>query len=158
VLEQVATVFEDHSIDACYADLVYVKQFDSKKVIRYWKSKNYLPGLFERGWMPAHPTFFVRKNVYEKYGMFDLIYPNQADFELTMRFLHIHQIRTQYIPRLWVKMRWGGTSNRSLLKTVYANLEAYRACKKHQLEVSIAPWFIFKKMMSRIPQFFRRPE
>lgn len=157
VLDQVASVFEDQSIDACYADLVYVKQFDATKIIRYWKSNNYLPGLFERGWMPAHPTFFVRKNVYEKYGVFDLIYPNQADFELTMRFLRIHQIRTRYIPKLWVRMRLGGASNRSILKTICANLEAFRACKKHRLAVSVAPWFIFKKIASRIPQFFRRP-
>jgi glycosyltransferase involved in cell wall biosynthesis len=73
VLEQVAKVFEDQSIDACYADLMYVKQFDSSKIIRYWQSQSYRPGLFEKGWMPAHPTFFVRRKIYEKFGLFDLV-------------------------------------------------------------------------------------
>lgn len=157
ILSQVATVFLDKTIDACYADLVYVKEFDSSKVVRYWKSRDYFPGLFERGWMPAHPTFFVRREVYEKYGAFDLSYLKQADFELTMRYLAVEQIHASYIPKVWVKMRLGGASNRSILKAIYANLEAYRACKKHQLTVSVAPWFIFKKIASRIPQFYRRP-
>ena len=158
VLAQVAQVFSDPEIDACYADLVYVKQFDSTKTVRYWKSMNYRPGLFEKGWMPAHPTFFVRKRVYEKYGTFDLQYKFQADFELTMRFLRVHQIKTRYVPKIWVKMRLGGISNRSVLGSIFANLESYRACKKHRLDVSAAPIFILQKMLSRLPQFFTRPK
>jgi glycosyltransferase involved in cell wall biosynthesis len=158
VLDQVATIFLDQKIDACYADLVYVKEFDPTSVVRYWKSKDYVPGLFERGWMPAHPTFFVRRSVYEKFGIFDLSFQKQADFELTMRLIRVHKIRTRYIPRLWVRMRLGGASNQNLLKTIYANIEAYYACKKHRLNIPIAPIFILQKMLSRIPQFFKRPE
>jgi glycosyltransferase involved in cell wall biosynthesis len=158
VLDQVATIFLDHKIDACYADLIYVKQFDPTGVVRYWRSKDYVSGLFERGWMPAHPTFFVRRGVYEKFGVFDLSFQKQADFELTMRLLHVHKIRTRHIPKLWVRMRLGGVSNQSVLKTIYANIEAYYACKKHGLKIPIAPIFIFKKIASRIPQFLSRPK
>lgn len=158
VLGQVAKVFENPRIDACFADLVYVKKFDLSKVIRYWKSREYQPGLFERGWMPAHPTFFVRRRVYEKYGPFDLKFGQQADFELTLRYLAFHQIQTQYVPKLWVKMRLGGVSNRNLLKVLSANMQAYRACKKSLLTVPIAPIFILRKIFSRIPQFFKRPK
>jgi len=156
ILTQVSQVFSDPTIDACYADLVYVKECDMSKIVRYWKSKDYYAGLFERGWMPAHPTFFVRRHIYEKYGAFNLKYKTQADFELTMRFLSIHHIKTRYIPKIWVKMRMGGISNRSILRSLVANMEAYRACKEHRLPISIAPIFIFRKMISRIPQFFCR--
>jgi glycosyltransferase involved in cell wall biosynthesis len=156
ILTQVADVFKDASIQACYADLVYVDQEDTSRVIRYWKSQNFKPGLFELGWMPAHPTFFVRKEVYEKFGQFDLQFPRQADFELTMRFLEIHQIKSRYVSKIWVKMRVGGASNNSIKGVIKGNLEAYRACKKHQLNVG--PLFIMKKILSRIPQFFSKPK
>src|SRR5688572_15897310 len=83
ILQQVARALEDPAIDACYADLVYVDTTNTQKVIRYWRSGDFKPGMFKRGWMPAHPTFFVRKSVYEKYGVFDLDYKLAADFELT---------------------------------------------------------------------------
>jgi len=158
ILKQVADIFSNQDIDACYADLVYVDQLDGVKIIRYWKSSNYSSGMFERGWMPAHPTFFVRRNVYERFGKFDLSFQRQADFELTLRFLCVNKIRSIYIPRIWVKMRLGGISNRGLLGVISANLEAYRACKKHALKIPLAPLFISRKLISRIPQFFLRPK
>ncbi|BEI34780.1 glycosyltransferase family 2 protein [Polynucleobacter sp. HIN6] len=158
VLAQVAQIFSDTSIDACYADLVYVKEFDSSRIVRYWKSNTYRPGLFEKGWMPAHPTFFVRKRIYEKYGSFDPLFNLQADFELMMRFLCVHQIKVCYVPRIWVKMRMGGISNRSLIRSIFSNLDAFRACRKHGLQVSLPSLFILQKMISRLPQFFfKRP-
>lgn len=155
VLEQVAQVFGDTSVDACYADLVYVDRNDLKRVIRYWKSCEYRDGLFERGWMPAHPTFFVRRKIYEKFGGFDSEFKLQADFDLTMRFLKIYHIQAVYIPRIFVRMRIGGVSNR-LGNIFRGNLEAWRACRKNGL--NIGPFFMFTKIMSRVPQFFFRPE
>lgn len=154
ILEQVASTFTDSNIDACYADLVYVDQNNLNKIVRYWKSRPYQDGLFEKGWMPAHPTFFIRRSVYEKYGNFDLNYHFQSDFELTMRFLAIHKIRSIYIPRVFVKMRMGGVSNNRLSSIIRGNLEAYRVCKKHGL--SVTPLFFIKKIGSRIPQFFMK--
>lgn len=156
ILSQVGDLFKDPELQACYADLVYVDKHDASNVIRYWKSRNFEPGLFKRGWMPAHPTFFVRKDVYEQFGNFDLQFPRQADFELTMRFLEIKKIKSKYIPKVWVKMRIGGTSNNSIKGVIKGNIEAYKACKKHQLNVGLL--FIFKKILSRIPQFFFKPE
>lgn len=155
VLSQVADVFSDPEIEACYADLVYVDQHNPKKIVRYWRSCEYHPGLFEKGWMPAHPTFFVRRDVYKKFGGFDLAFPRQADFELTMRFLAINKIRSVYVPEIWVRMRTGGVSNKSLTGILKGNIEAYRACKKNGLPVS--PFFIPQKILSRIPQFFAHP-
>ena len=155
VLSQVAEVFADPAVEACYADLVYVDKHHPDKVVRYWKSCPYKAGLFERGWMPAHPTFFVRRGVYEQFGTFDLNFSRQADFELTMRFLAVHGIKSVYIPRIWVKMRAGGISNNSVRGMIKGNLEAWRACRKNKLDVG--PFFMLTKVMSRVPQWFARP-
>lgn len=156
VLSQVAGIFTNPAVDACYADLVYVDAHNPEKIVRYWQSCEYHPGLFEKGWMPAHPTFFVRRGVYQKWGGFDLAFPRQADFELTMRLLVVHEIRSVYVPKVWVRMRTGGASNSSLVAIAKGNLEAYRACKYNGLRVSAL--FIPRKLLSRIPQFFVRPE
>ena len=154
-LELVAAPFSDPDVDAVYADLVYVDAVDTHRIVRYWKSRDYQPGLFLGGWMPAHPTFFVRRGIYEKLGRFDLEFRRQADFELTMRFLEVHRIRSLYLPMILVKMRIGGASNNSIVNIIRGNIEAYRACKKNHLPVT---WlFIVKKMLSRIPQFFNKP-
>jgi glycosyltransferase involved in cell wall biosynthesis len=155
VLSQVAQVFRDATVDGCYADLMYVDKTDTDRMVRYWKSRSYEDGLFERGWMPAHPTFFVRRAIFRRLGGFDLDYRLQSDFELTMRFLAVNRIRTVYIPTVWVRMRMGGESNKRIMNVIRGNLEAYRACRKHRLDVS--PFFIVKKVLSRVPQFFRRP-
>ncbi|MFB3080905.1 MAG: glycosyltransferase family 2 protein, partial [Nitrosomonadaceae bacterium] len=83
VLARVAATMADPVIDACYANLVYVERKQTSRVVRHWTSQNYTPGLFEKGWMPAHPTFFVRKSVYEKLGGFNLRYRLQSDFAST---------------------------------------------------------------------------
>jgi glycosyltransferase involved in cell wall biosynthesis len=156
VLDTVAAVFDDPVVDACYADLVYVDPLDTSKIIRYWKSRPYELGLFRRGWIPAHPTFFVRRQVYEKYGDFDLRYKIQSDFDLTMRFLEIHQVRSVYIPKILVRMRMGGTTNKRLGNIIKGNLESYRACRENGLKVT--PLFFVVKIFSRLPQFVRRPK
>lgn len=156
VLKRVAEVMSNPKIDACYADLVYVDKDEPRRVVRYWKSRPYEEGLFLKGWMPAHPTFFVRRSVYERLGGFDLSYPRQADFELTMRFLHVHKIRVEYVPEIFVRMRTGGLSNSSWLGILKGNLEAHRALKKH-IQKSV-PFFIIRKVLSRVPQFFAKPQ
>lgn len=153
-LEFVANAFEDPGVDACHADLVYVGAHDPGKIVRYWKSHEYRYGQFRTGWMPAHPTFYVRRSVYQKFGGFDLQFRLQADFELTMRLLEVHRIRSVHIPRVLVKMRVGGATNNSLANILKGNLEAYRACLKHGLPVT--PFFMLRKIISRLPQFLAR--
>ena len=155
VLQKVASVMSDPEVDACYGDLVYTDPSDTRRVTRYWKSRPYEDGLCRRGWMPAHPTFFVRRSVYEQFGGFDLEFRRQADFELTLRLFDVHGIRSVYVPEVWVRMRTGGLSNNSFSGIMKGNIEAYRACRKNGLRVT--PFFIVYKMLSRIPQFFARP-
>lgn len=151
VLTRVADTMTDPAIDACYANLVYVDRKQTNCVVRHWTSQNYTPGLFEKGWMPAHPTFFVRKSVYEKFGGFDLRYRLQSDFDLALRFIGIHGIQSRFIPEIWVRMRMGGMSNNSIRNVIRGNIEAYSSCRANGLNVP--PWFILNKVFSRLPQF-----
>ena len=155
VLGEVAECFEDPSVEAVYGDLVYVSAADPSRVVRYWKSGEYRPGLFRTGWMPAHPTFFARRRVYERYGGFDLSYRLQSDFDLTMRLMEVHRIRCRYLPRVLTRMRTGGATNSSVRNVIRGNLEAYRACRKHA--PGVTPLFLVRKVLSRVPQFFAKP-
>ncbi len=155
VLSQVASVMTDCGRDACYADLVYVNRRDPGRTVRYWTSEPYRRGLCVRGWLPAHPTFFVRRELYERYGGFDERYAIQSDFEMALRLLEIHGINSVYVPEIWVRMRMGGVTNRSLRTVIQGNLESYRACREHGLPVT--PLFFLQKWSMRIPQFLRRP-
>ncbi len=156
VLKKVANAFIDPLVGTCYADLVYVDKFDLNKVIRYWKSCDYRDTLFSEGWAPPHPTFFVRRQVYEKYGVFDLDYKLAADFELMVRFLGKYRIPSVHIPSILVKMRLGGTTNKSIKNIIKQNLEIYRAGKKNNVHIS--PFaLMFKKSLNRISQFISKP-
>lgn len=154
VVARIAEVMGDPGLDACYADLVYVARDDPGRVVRNWVSQPFRPGLFLKGWMPAHPTFYARRSVYQRYGGFDPAFPLQADFELTMRLLEVLRIRSRYVPEYWVRMRSGGQSNASLGRILRGNREAYRIARHHGLAVS--PWFPVAKVLSRLPQFLDR--
>ncbi|BDZ73115.1 glycosyl transferase [Methylophaga marina] len=155
VLRNVAAAFSDPLIDTVYGDLVYVDKENTDRIIRYWKSRCFVPGLFQRGWMPAHPTFFVRKHYFDELGYYDTEYKIQSDFELTMRFLEIYRLTSVYLPNIMIKMRIGGASNNSLRNIIKGNIESFKACKKNNLKIPF--YFNLIKTASRLPQFWQRP-
>jgi glycosyltransferase involved in cell wall biosynthesis len=130
ILDLVAKSFENSDIDSCYGDLVYVSKDDTNQVIRNWKSCELDYELFKKGWHPPHPTFFVKKDIYNKYGVFDTRYKIGADYALMLKFLIKHKISVKYIPEVFVKMRVGGSSNKNLLNILKANFECYRALRE----------------------------
>lgn len=154
VLAQISDILGNSSIQACYANIVYVDPKNLNKVIRYWNSSDYEDGLFEKGWMPAHPTFYARRDIYENFGYFNLNYHFQSDYELTARFMAVEKIKTKYIPEVWVRMRLGGATNRSIVNILKGNLESYNACKKLGLKMS--PIYFVTKFFMRVSQFFIR--
>lgn len=156
VLENITSVMNNANTDACYSDLVYVDKNDFNKVVRYWRSCEFQTGFFKKGWVPAHPTFFARKNIYDQYGTFDLRYKLAADYELMARFLEHHKIRVKYIPMVSVKMRVGGATNKSLTNIVRQNLEIFRAFKKNNIKI-LYPLFVTNKFIDRVHQFYRKP-
>lgn len=157
VLSQVADAFTDEKLDACYADLIYFSTAEPEKVVRYWRSKAFVPGLFAKGWCPAHPTFFVRRRVYEQYDLFDIHFKGGNDVELMMRLLEKHRITTRYLPTVMVKMRLGGVSNNSIKGIITQNRQILLAAKKWGIVIS--PWsFVFHKVLSRLGQLLRKPQ
>lgn len=158
VLERIAQTFSDNpDIDACYGDLCYVKSDDVDKVVRYWRSSPHKEGRIKKGWMPPHPTLYVRRAIYEACGCFDLGYKIAADFELMLRFFEINRIRTRHIPQVLVKMRLGGTTNRNFRNIALQNLEIRRALSAHGIASSLTG-FVSYKLFTRLLQFIRRPE
>ena len=156
VLAVVASAFESSGADCCYGDLCYVKQEDVSKTVRYWRSAPFTLGLFGRGWCPPHPTFFVRREVYTRLGGFDLSFKIAADFELMARYLEAAQITSLYIPQVLVKMRLGGTTNRSLINIFKQNVEIRRALSSIGRRSSLVG-FLSNKLFIRLIQFVSRP-
>lgn len=155
ILGKVVQIFEDQDIQSCYGDLTYVDPINTEKVMRFWKSGTYNYKKFFWGWMPPHPTFFVRRNIYEKYGLFNLNLGSAADYELMLRFLVKHRISSMYLPEILVKMRSGGASNSSLKNRVRANRNDKRAWEINAL--SPYPWTLLMKPLRKIPQYFQHP-
>lgn len=154
VINDVVATFEKDKTDTLYADLYYVDAVDTNKIVRYWKSKKYTEGLFLKGWMPPHPTFFVKKEVYDKHGLFDLQFKSAADYEIMLRFIHRFKTSIAYLPRVIVKMRVGGVSNASLKNRIKANKEDRRAWEVNGLKPT-AFTLIFKPL-SKLMQFVRK--
>ena len=156
VLEKIHDAISKSGADACYGDLVYISNGNNKKIVRYWRSQDYVDGLCRRGWMPAHPTFYVRRETYRKHGVFSLNYKFQSDYEMSLRLLDVNNIQVAYIPEVLIKMRMGGVSNNSITNIIKGNIEAYRACKKYFPDTSLM--FIPRKIISRLGQFISKPK
>lgn len=152
-IEKIVLEFKTKNCDAIYSDLAYVKQNNLEKIIRYWKSGKYSITKLKNGWMPPHPTLYVKKKCYDNYGKFDLSYKIAADYDLMLRFLNLYNINISYIPELFVKMRLGGKSNKNIKNIMYKTCDDYRAVRKNK----VGGFFtIVKKNLRKIPQFFKK--
>lgn len=151
VLERVAQAFADPAVDAVYGDLDYVAKADPSRIVRRWRSGVYSRGKLARGWMPPHPTLFLRRAVIEQWGAYDTAYRIAADYDAMLRYLARGQIRLAYIPEVLVKMRIGGESNRSLSRILLKSREDYAALRRNGVGgVAALLW----KNLSKLPQFF----
>lgn len=154
VLTKVMKAFSDPAVDAVYGDLQYVKQHNIHAVTRTWRSGHFKKKYFYYGWMPPHPTFFVRRKIYDQAGLFNTSLRSAADYELMLRILLKHGVNVQYIPEVLVKMRAGGISNASLQNRLKANREDRMAWELNQLK----PYFFttWLKPVRKIFQFITR--
>ena len=131
VLETIAKTFEGSDIDACYGDIHYVNDNDLEKCVRYYSSAKFTPKRMMYGYIPAHPSFYCRKEVYQKYGLFDTSFKIAADFEQLLRLIYVEKIKTEYIPKDFVTMRTGGASNASISSRIAIMKEHLRGFKKN---------------------------
>ena len=154
--EVIATVvdgFKSSGADCIYGDLVYVNRSNTDQIRRYWRSRPYREGLFNWGWMPPHPSFFVKRKIYEKHGGFRTEFRSAGDYEIMLRFLHCHQISSCYIPKILIKMRIGGYSNITFANRLKANNEDFLAWKVNGLKPKIYTRFL--KPILKLPQWMR---
>ncbi|MFN0015263.1 MAG: glycosyltransferase family 2 protein [Saprospiraceae bacterium] len=151
-LARVAEAFVRHGTDALYADLNYVQPHPPHRAVRHWRSGTYRREQFRYGWMPPHPTFFVRREHYEILGGYDPHFRVAADYELMLRFLYKHRLSACYLPEVLVQMRTGGISNSSLRRRWHANREDRRAWTQNGLRPGF--FTLWLKPVRKIPQFF----
>ncbi|WP_306640453.1 glycosyltransferase family 2 protein [Sanyastnella coralliicola] len=154
VISEVVARFKETGSDGLYADLTYVNRDQTDKVIRYWKAGEYKPGLFRKGWMPPHPTFFVKKTCYDQFGIYSLELRSAADYELMLRFIHKNEISVTYLPRVITRMREGGESNVTLKNRIRANKEDRRAWKMNGL--TPGAFTLIRKPLSKLSQFIKK--
>jgi glycosyltransferase len=153
VLEKVASIFEANPlIDAVYGDLEYVTKKNKHK-IRHWKSSTFSSWKLYFGWMPPHPTLFVRRSWYKKVGYFDSRFRISSDYHNILKLFNCREFEAFYLPEILVKMRAGGESNRSLFNIFSKSCEDYKALRDCQFNILSSAFSIVSKNISKLPQF-----
>ena len=151
VLGTIAEAFRDPTVDAVYGDLDYVSSSDPSRIVRHWRSGEFQPAKLKRGWMPPHPTLFLRRRVFETYGNYDTTYRISSDYDAILRYFGSGTLRPRYIPEVLVKMRTGGASGQSPIRFIQKNIESYNIIKRNKIG---GLGVLFLKNFSKIWQFF----
>lgn len=156
VIDEVIENMEKNGSDVTWGDMVYVSNDNTDKVAMYWKSSKYKKGLLQQGWIPPHPTFFVRRHLYKKYGYFNVKFNIAAEYDLMLRFLEKYNVKSNYIPKILVKMTGKGVSFKNILDRLIGNLEAYKSWQENDLKIS--PLILLSKNLSRISQIWKKKD
>ena len=138
VISELMELMQSKRAQVVFADLILVDQFDDQKVLRYYDSGHFHPSKFKYGWMPAHPTVFVKRELYEAVGNFSTTYQIAADYEMLIRILAIQRACYAYLPKPVVRMRAGGASTSGLSRNWILNQEIVRACKENGIYSNMA--------------------
>ena len=152
VISTIVNCFAGNKVDSIYGDLVYVDQYNIDKVIRTWKGQNYNRDRFKYGWMPAHPTFYFKRELISQLGAYESHYFTAADYELMARYLFLHNVSSVYLPKLIVRMRMGGASNGSIYLRLRANRRDYLAMKKNSIPFPLIASIL--KPARKLPQYY----
>lgn len=150
-VSKIVQCFKENNVDSLYGDLVYVDEEKTENIYRYWKGSPYKRTAFRWGWMPAHPTFYVRREIVEQLGGYETHYYSAADFEFMTRYLYKHRVSTCYLPELIVKMRKGGMSNCGWQRRLRANRRDYLALKRNNVPFPLFASLV--KPIRKLPQF-----
>lgn len=152
VISKVNQAFCDPGVDAVFGDLIFVDPNNLDQTVRTYSSGNWNIDKFAKGYMPAHPTFFVRRKFYEEHGLFETNYKIAADYEMLIRLLYVHKLRYLYLPMKMVKMRKGGVSSNGIKSNITLNAEIIRACRKHGINTNVLK--IYPKYFRKIFELF----
>ena len=151
VIERIVESFRENEIDAVFGDVRFVDTVNTSKVVRYYSSKHFKPARFRFGFMPAHSSFYVKRELFEKLGYYKTDYKIAADYELLIRFLYIHKIIYKYLEMPFVSMRMGGVSNKSIHSIYTLNKEIAKACRENGIKTNYI--FIYSKYFSKLFEF-----
>jgi len=151
VLKKVSEAFESKNIESVFGDVKFVSPEDPEKVVRYYSCKGWEPRKFGLGYMPAHPTFYARKECFDKYGDYQIDYKICADYELVIRFLHTNRVTYKYIDDCMVTMRAGGISNEGIKSRITLNKEIVRACRENGIKTNLLKLGLMK--FTKIKEF-----
>jgi glycosyltransferase involved in cell wall biosynthesis len=144
VVNDVAQKFKKDSPDCIYGNIIYVNSKENNKITRRWKSREFEDGLFEKSWTPGHPTFYCRRELYGKFGLYRTDFKIAADVELMYRFIVKHSVRSQYFDRYMVTMRQGGVSNNGLQSTITITKEMKIALQENGGKFNIFKYLFYK--------------
>ena len=150
-LATIARFFSHNDADAIYGDIHFVNDSNPEKCVRYYSSALFRPWLLRFGFMQAHPSFYVRREVYRKYGTYSLDYKIASDYDLMVRLLYKHRIKATYIKKDFVTMRTGGISTKSVKNRLLISREDVKACRRNGLYTNIA--FISVKYLYKVFEF-----
>ena len=151
IILDLVTKIQKENLDAIYGDLQYVNETNTNKTVRYWKSCEFTPRLIKKGWMPAHPTLFLKKEVFKTHGSYDLKFTISSDYDFMLRVLKDDTIKFGYLPMVVTNMRIGGASNKNLKNIAIKMIEDYKAIRKNNSGNIIT---LILKNTSKIKQFF----
>lgn len=154
VLSKIAEIFDDASISAVYGDLIYVNKRNIQKIIRTWRSGAYTKFALYCGWMPAHPTLYVRRECYLHLGGFDPRYRISGDYLSVLQLFGKANFKSVYLPKTMVVMRTGGESNKSVSAVIKKSREDWLALRSVGIGIPGAAIAIALKNLRKIPQFF----
>lgn len=152
-LSRIANAFADPEVEAVFSDLDYVAREDTSRIIRHWNTGPFHPDRLKAGWMPAHPTLYLRRGVYDRIGGFDDSFRIAADYDFILRYFSQIEAKTVYIPEVLYKMRMGGESNRNLGRIIQKMREDYRAIRRNNMG-GVAT--LAMKNVSKLGQFVNR--
>jgi glycosyltransferase involved in cell wall biosynthesis len=144
-LSRVAECFKSRDLDVLYADIVYFQSDDTNKVVRRYRSHRFAPDMIAWGWMPAHPSLFLKRSVYDRYGNFKIDYKIAGDYEYVARIFKSNTLKYCYLPEVLVKMRLGGVSTGGVKNSILLNQEVMRACRENGISTNWA------KILSKYP-------
>jgi len=151
IISMITEVFDNTRADGVYGDLVYVNKENLNKVIRHWKSGPFKTSMLNRGWMPPHPTLFLKRKIFDNYGLYDTGFKISSDYDFMLRIMSRPELKFEYLPQIITLMRVGGASNRSLKNIIRKSKEDLRALRKNK----IGGWSaLLMKNLSKIGQFF----
>ena len=150
VLSSVADIFNNNPADIVYGNLDYINS--TGKTVRKWRSGVYKPGMFNSGWMPPHPTFYCKRDLFDQFGLYSLDYGTAADYQLMLRFMHVNKTNAFYLPQVMVKMKNGGSSNKNIRNRVKGFLYDFKAMRNNGILFPIMT--LIAKPLRKILQYF----